>query len=80
MKGRQIHEFSRIAGVVDRYDAVTVDRVYRRAIPPNEAWEMISGSGGYLFDYEITKAFLSHVAAYPVCTIVLLGGQRAVKA
>lgn len=76
LKGKQIHEFSRIAGIADTYDAVTVDRVYRKAIPPDEAWELISGSGGSLFDYDITKAFLSHIAAYPVGTIVLLSSNE----
>jgi len=76
LKGKQIHEFSRIAGIADTYDAVTVDRVYRRAIPPDEAWELISSSGGSLFDFDITKAFLGHIAAYPVGTIVLLSSNE----
>lgn len=76
LKGKQIHEFSRIAGIADTYDAVTVDRVYRKAIPPNEAWELISGSGGHFFDYKITSAFLSRVAAYPLGTLVLLNSNE----
>lgn len=72
LKEKKIHEFSRVVGIVDTYDAVTSHRVFRRAIPPHEAYEFISGAGGHLFDYEITKAFLSHIPAYPVGTIVVL--------
>ncbi|MFZ5642149.1 MAG: HD-GYP domain-containing protein [Bacillota bacterium] len=72
LKGKEIHEFSRIAGIADTYDAIIVDRVYRKAVAPKEAWELIAGSGGSLFDGEITKVFLSHIAAYPVGTIVRL--------
>lgn len=40
---KKIHEFSRIVGIIDTYDAVTSKRGYRKAIAPNEAYEFISG-------------------------------------
>lgn len=67
-----IHEFSKIVGMVDVYDALTADRVYRKAYQPYEAFEMLAGSGNYLFDYELIQAFLSNVALYPVGTLVKL--------
>jgi len=70
--GEKIHIFSRIAGVADVYDAMTVDRIYRKAYPPNEAVEFIMGASGSLFDYEIVKAFLRSIAPYPVGDIILL--------
>ncbi|MCL6477124.1 MAG: HD-GYP domain-containing protein [Peptococcaceae bacterium] len=76
LKGKQIHEFSRIAGIADTYDAITSDRVYRKAIPPNEAYEFISSCGGIRFDDDITKAFLEHIPAYPVGTIVVLNNNE----
>ncbi|MEG6616407.1 HD-GYP domain-containing protein [Peptococcaceae bacterium 1198_IL3148] len=79
LEGDQIHEFSQIVGLVDMYDAITADRVYRQAFPPNEAYEMIAGTGDYFFRYDIVKAFLDHVAAYPVGTIVELNtGERGI--
>ncbi|MBO8137962.1 MAG: HD-GYP domain-containing protein [Desulfotomaculum sp.] len=72
LKGKQIHEFAQIVGLVDMYDAITANRVYRKAYPPHEAFEMIAGSGDYLFRYDIVKAFLNHVAAYPAGTVVQL--------
>lgn len=70
LKGTAIHEFSQIAGIADTYDAITVDRVYRKAIHPKDAWEMVHRSRGTLFNNEMTDMFLSHIAAYPVGTIV----------
>jgi len=72
LKRSQVHEFARITGIVDVYDALTADRVYRRAYPPNEAFEMLAGSGNFTHDYRLVKAFLANVAIYPVGTIVKL--------
>lgn len=72
MKGDEIHEFARIVAVADTYDAITADRVYKKAVLPHEAFEMMAGSGDFLFDYNIIKAFWHNIAAYPIGTIVEL--------
>lgn len=75
----QIHEFAQIVGLVDMYDAITADRVYRKAFPPNEAYEMVAATGDYLFRFDIVQAFLKHVAAFPLGTLVELNsGERGV--
>jgi len=72
LKGKEIHEYAQIAGMVDVYDALTSDRVYRKSFLPHEAFEMINGSGNYHYDIKLVKAFVENVAAYPVGTIVEL--------
>jgi len=72
LRGDEIHPFARIVAVADVFDALTSDRVYRRALPVHEAWEMLAGSGDYFFEFRIVRAFLFNVAAYPVGTIVAL--------
>lgn len=72
LAGEEIHQFAGITGMVDMYDALTSDRVYRKAFPPNEAYEMISGAGNLLFDFRLVTAFLENVAAYPAGTVVRL--------
>lgn len=72
LRGDEIHLFSRICSVADVFDALTADRVYRKAFQPHEAYELLSGSGGAQFDYRVVKAFLHHIAAYPVGTWVEL--------
>lgn len=79
LKDTEIHQFAQITGMVDMYDALTANRVYRAAFPPHEAYEMIAGAGNYLFDFDIIKPFLSNIAAYPAGSIVELStGEIAV--
>lgn len=71
-----IHEFSQIVGLADVYDAMTADRVYRKAHPPNEAYEMLAGSGDFFFDYNLVRAFLYSIAAYPAGSVVRLSSNE----
>jgi len=72
LRGEEIHEFAAITGIVDVYDALTADRVYRRAYLPHEAYEMLAGAGNFRHDYRLVRAFLFNVAAYPSGTLVQL--------
>jgi len=63
---------ARIIAIADLYDAMTADRVYRRAVPVNEVLELIFASGGSRFDLPYVRAFVRGVAAYPVGTVVQL--------
>ncbi|SFG00158.1 HD-GYP domain, c-di-GMP phosphodiesterase class II (or its inactivated variant) [Desulfotomaculum arcticum] len=79
LAGNQIPQNSAIVGLADMYDALTADRVYRNAYLPHEAFEMLAASGDYLFEFDIVKAFLHHVAAYPMGSLVKLNtGEIAV--
>jgi putative nucleotidyltransferase with HDIG domain len=40
----------RVLAVADVYEALTADRVYRRAWPPERALELLAGDGGTAFD------------------------------
>lgn len=72
LKGAEIHEFSRVAAVADVYDALTADRVYRKAFLPHEALKIISEGSGTHFDPEVVQAFMKKVAPFPVGTILAL--------
>ncbi|MFZ5639185.1 MAG: HD-GYP domain-containing protein [Bacillota bacterium] len=72
LKGGEIHEFSRLAAVADVYDALTADRVYRKAFMPHEALKIISEGSGTHFDSEVVRAFMEKVAPFPIGTIVAL--------
>lgn len=58
LKGREIPLNSRILAVADAYDAMTNDRVYRKAIKPEEVKEEIKLNAGIQFDPEIVDIFL----------------------
>lgn len=79
LKGEKIHIFSRIASISDVYDAMTTDRVYRKAYSPSDTIEFIMGGSGTLFDHNIVSAFVKSIAPYPAGDIVLLStGETAI--
>lgn len=79
VKDSDIHEYSRIVAIADVYDALTADRVYKNAILPYEAMEIIIASSGYQFDPEIVRIFVENSEIYPVgSTVELNTGQLGV--
>ena len=58
LKGEEIPLPPRILAVADAYDAMTKDRVYRQAMPAEEAAAEIKRCLGTQFDPEIGKLFL----------------------
>ncbi|NLK01295.1 MAG: HD-GYP domain-containing protein [Clostridia bacterium] len=79
LSGKEIHEYAQITGLADIYDALTSDRIYRKAYPHHEAIEMIAASGNFYFEHRVVKAFLDNIAVYPIGTPVELNnGEIAV--
>ena len=58
LKGEQIPLAARIFTVVDVYDALTSDRPYRAAWPPEKAYRYIQEHSGKHFDPQVVKIFL----------------------
>jgi HD-GYP domain-containing protein (c-di-GMP phosphodiesterase class II) len=48
---------ARIFAVVDAYDAMTSERPYRKAVPPEEALQEIRANAGIQFDPQVVEAF-----------------------
>ena len=74
--GDEIMEMSQIVGMVDVYDAITANRCYREALPANEAYELLSGSGDHYYRFDIVRSFLSKIAAYPSGSFVQLSNNQ----
>jgi adenylate cyclase len=64
LPGWQIPLSGRILAVVDAYDALTSQRIYKRATSHEEAVAIISESRGTAFDPEIVDAFLAVAPAW----------------
>ncbi len=59
LKGEEIPLVSRIVSVVDSYDAMTNDRVYRKAMTKEEAVLELKRCAGHQFDPKIVELFIS---------------------
>lgn len=55
---------SKIVSVADAYDAMTTDRVYKKASEPFEVVNFFSNDGMKIFDNEILKVFLQNIPIY----------------
>jgi HD-GYP domain-containing protein (c-di-GMP phosphodiesterase class II) len=56
--GHAIPEEARVLAVADSFDAMTSDRPYRPALPPEDAVEELERCAGTQFDPDIVRAFV----------------------
>lgn len=71
IRAGSIDKYSKIVMIADVYDAMTSDRVHRKAYSPNEALEFIMGASG-LFDHKSTTAFTRNIIPYPIGEYIAL--------
>nr|WP_243426445.1 diguanylate cyclase [Caldicoprobacter guelmensis] len=75
LKGEEIPLLCRILAVVDAYDAMTHDRVYRKALSENEAIAEIKKNSGTQFDPKIVDVFYNLVVSDKINSC-LEGGEK----
>ncbi|MBI5603908.1 MAG: HD-GYP domain-containing protein [Deltaproteobacteria bacterium] len=66
LKSSQITLFGGIAAIVDVYDAITSDRIYRSSMPPHEAIKKLYEWSSALFDRPLVEHFIKTIGIYPV--------------
>lgn len=79
IRGGEIGEMSRIVAIIDTYEALTKNRVYREKKESYDAMKMVLGEGSKKFDPEILKAFLSMMSIYPVGSYVRLNNNAVAR-
>ncbi|MCZ8513455.1 HD-GYP domain-containing protein [Paenibacillus filicis] len=72
LKGDEIHEYARWIGLVDSYDAMTTHRVYRNAMLPHQAMEILFTGTGTLYEKQMIELFRDKIAIYPIGVSVTL--------
>ncbi|WP_179032022.1 HD-GYP domain-containing protein [Paenibacillus kribbensis] len=78
-KKDQIHEYAKWIGLVDSYDAMTASRIYKQALLPYEAMEVLYAGAGTLYEQRMLEAFRDCVAIYPLgLSVVLNTGEEGV--
>ncbi len=79
LHGLEIHEFARIAGIADSFDAVTSARPYAAPAPTCVGVRAILEGRGTLYDPDLVETFRRVVAPYPPGSdIDLADGRRGV--
>ena len=79
LKGHEIHPFARIVGICDQFDALSTDRVYRKAWAFSDVVEYLIVYQGEIFDGNFVQAFLQSFEVYLQGRLVeLSSGKNAV--
>ncbi|MGY3944207.1 HD-GYP domain-containing protein [Aeromonas tecta] len=76
LKGVELSLYTRMSGIVDVYDAVTADRVYKQGMQPTQAFRILLKGADHHFDRELVTRFIKCMGVYPVGTLVRLSNQR----
>lgn len=58
--------------IIDRYDAMTSDRVYRSSMPPINAFKKLMAATPDKLDQELVEQFIQCLGVYPIGTLVKL--------
>ena len=72
LRGEEIHEFARIIGLVDSYEAMAQPRADREARVVYNALKRIIDLRTSLFDRRLVKAFIHIVSIFPLGSLVKL--------
>ncbi|WP_025334164.1 HD-GYP domain-containing protein [Paenibacillus sabinae] len=66
IRGPEIHEYAKWIGVADSYDAMTSNRIYKKAMLPHQAVEALYVGSGTLYEQNQLEIFRDRVAIYPI--------------
>jgi HD-GYP domain-containing protein (c-di-GMP phosphodiesterase class II) len=72
LDGNQIPVYARLAALVDCFDAITIERPYKKPLACHVALQMISEAKDVDFQEVLTKVFIRCMGAYPTGSIVEL--------
>ncbi|MEK4063739.1 MULTISPECIES: HD-GYP domain-containing protein [unclassified Paenibacillus] len=79
LTGSQIHEYAKWLGIADSYDAMTSNRIYKKAMLPHQAVEALYVGSGTLYEQNQLELFRDRVAIYPLgLTVKLSTGESGV--
>ncbi|GGP26225.1 HD-GYP domain-containing protein [Silvimonas amylolytica] len=76
LKGDQISQITRMASIVDVYDAITSDRVYHKGQPAAQVLRKLWEWSPNHFDPQLVQHFIRTVGIYPVGSLVRLHSGR----
>ena len=75
-KGNEISQYVRMASIVDVYDALTAERVYKAGMEPIKAFKILKEGCPGSFDPVLLNKFIQCIGIHPVGTLVKLSSQK----
>lgn len=76
LSAEQLPIHGRMSSIVDIYDALTADRVYKKGMSPAEAFKILLSMTPNHLDKELVYKFINCIGVYPVGAIVELSDGR----
>lgn len=77
--GDSLDTFSKIVSICDVYNVLTMQKMYKPAIPPYKSMQILAGEVNTHFDKEIAKVFQQVIGVYPNGTMVVLSDGIACR-
>jgi len=79
LKEEEIHRYAKVLMVADVFEALTAHRVYRRAMLPHEALELMEREAGTKLPASVVRCLRDHIVLYPIgVTVRLNTGEEGV--
>ncbi|WP_111978930.1 HD-GYP domain-containing protein [Algibacillus agarilyticus] len=79
LKGDEISQWGRMITIVDIYDAMTAERVYKKGMTSTNAFKVMKSMTPHQLDEELLNSFIQCIGVYPVGTLVKLeSGKLAI--
>ncbi|MBQ4811737.1 HD-GYP domain-containing protein [Pseudoalteromonas luteoviolacea] len=75
-KGEELSQYVRMISIVDVYDALTAERVYKIGMTPIQAFKKLKAGCPHQFDEALLNQFIHCIGMYPVGTLVKLKSHR----
>jgi HD-GYP domain len=73
----ELHPYSKIVGVCDSFEALTHNRIYRKAFHPTDAMKVIVMAKESVFAHDVLRAMIDSLSMFPVGSIVQLNNKKA---
>ena len=75
LTGNEVHEYAKVIGIVDVYEALSHPRPQRKRFLPYEATKVIVNSSKNMFPQKLIKALLTKLSCFPISSYVVLNSK-----
>ena len=72
LSDKDISQYGRMIAIVDSYDAMTAERVYKAGMHPIKAFKILISESPTSYDSKLVEKFIQCLGIYPVGTLVKL--------